>query len=476
MKWKLTGRYLFSILSIVLIVIIVNTLMVIGILLYQHRTGLEEVSSDSAERFTREFSQYMRLENDEPVVTEAGLQALSAYGAWLQILDGSGHVVSAYDAPDTASTHYSPVELVHKYKYMDDEFNTYFLGGYETYSYIVGIPYSQESRFVFTLNFGSFLSQASRALLVMIIVDVLIAAAIGLLFSSVLSKPVHAIIERIAQLKQRNFAPSRPKRPGVYTPVFDNLNDVSRTLQQHEEERLKLERMRSEWISNVSHDLKTPLASIQGYAELLGEEGIDGAERLEYAGVIERQSIYMKELIEDLNLTMRLRSHDLPMQLQDTRIEPFVRELVIDVLNDPQFKDRDLTFDSEAPELRLPVDQHLMKRALLNFVHNALIHSGEASSVTVKVSDTCVTIADNGHGIPEEEQTQVFDRYYRGTHTLDTRGTGLGMAIARDIIEAHGMAVELTSQEGKGTVVKVRWNGAAGEGSTALLPQPGHQV
>ena len=457
MKWKLTGRYLFSILSIVFIVIVVNTLMVFGMIFFQHQTVNEDVSSDSAERFVREFGQYLSLEQEMPVLSEEGRQALEAYGAWIQILDNHGYVISSYLAPDTASEHYSAMEIVHKYKYMDDEFNTYFLGDYQDFSYIVGIQYSQERRFVFSMDFGSFLSTASQALLAILIVDVLIAAVIGLLFSSILSRPIHSMIERIAHLKQRNFEVSHPKRPGIYTSVFANLNDVSDTLQQHEEERAKLEKLRNEWISNVSHDLKTPLASIQGYAELLREAEMTPQERLEYAGVIERQSIYMKELLQDLNLTMRLRNQDLPLQLQDTRIEPFVRELVIDVLNDPQFGGRDLEFSSNAQALVLPVDQHLMKRALLNFTHNALIHSGESAAVTVSVHATHLTIADNGQGIPAEEQEQIFERYYRGSHTTNTRGTGLGMAIGRDIVAAHGMTVELTSEVGQGTTVTVRW-------------------
>lgn len=454
MKWKLTGRYLFSIISIVLIVIIVNTLMIIGILVYQHSSGIEDVTSDSAETFTRGFSQYMMVENEEPAISQEGRQALEEFGAWLQVLDNSGQVLSSYLAPDTVSNHYSPMEIVHKYKYMDDEFNTYFLGEYEGYSYIVGIPNSDDQRVVFTIDVASILSYASKFLLVIIILDLSIAAVIGLLFSSKLTKPVHSMIERISQLKHRNFKAQHPKKPGIYKSVFANLNDVSETLKEHEEERLKLDKMRDEWISNVSHDLKTPLAAIQGYAELLRSEEVPSHERLEYAEVIERQSIYMTDLFDDFNLTMRLRNQKMPLKLKETRIESLVREIVIDLLNDPQFKDHDISFSSKTQELKLPIDQHLMKRAILNFVYNAIIHNEDNVAVSITITDEFISIEDNGKGISGNLE-QIFDRYYRGTNTKNIKGTGLGMAIARDIIEAHGASVELASQIGKGTIIKI---------------------
>lgn len=460
MKWKLTGRYLFSILSIVFIVIFVNTLIFIGLIIYQQTKGFEDNPSDSAETFTRNFSTFLQLENEQPVISQVGKQALEEYGAWIQILDGAGQVLSSFRAPDTASSHYTPMEIVHKYKYMDDEFNTYFLGEYKGFSYIIGIPYSKEHRVVFTIDVALVLSFASKSLLAIVIIDLLIAAFIGLLFSSILTKPVNAIVERIAQLKLRNFKTQHQGKPGIYKSVFSNLNDVSETLMKYEQERLKLENMRNEWISNVSHDLKTPLASIQGYAELLRNEEVLAQERLEYAEVIERQSIYMNDLLNDFILTVRLRNQEMPLQLQETRIEALVRELIIDLLNELPFKDRDITFTSEASDLKLSIDQHLMKRALLNFIYNALIHNEEDIAVSVIITNDFIFIEDNGKGIAEEDLDQVFERYYRGTHTKNSRGTGLGMAISRDIIEAHGMSVEIESHDGKGTTIKISYKSA----------------
>lgn len=458
MKWKLTARYLISILSIVFIVLIVNTIILLGLLIYQPFQNKEASENSSGETFARTFSQYLALEDNRPYTTEKGKTALEEFGAWLQILDDDGDVISSYQTPSHVATNYTPIDLIHKYKYMDDEFNTYFISEYEGYSYLIGVPNSSEKREVFMLNPATIMTYGSRFFGVIIIVDLMIAAVIGFLFSTILTKPVNQIIERINELKERQFHTEKPKRPGIYNRVFANLNNVSTTLQEHEKERMKLEKMRNDWISNVSHDIKTPLASIRGYAELLDHDEVSSHERLKYAEVIERQSLYMKELLDDFNLTMRLRNRDIPLERQDTNMEDFVREIVIDLLNDPQFHSSQIHFESDNSELSWKIDQHLMKRALLNFIYNALIHNDENIEVFVTVTKDAITISDNGKGISTEDQTQVFERYYRGTNTGHIRGTGLGMAIARDIIVAHGGEVELTSQVGKGTNIKISFN------------------
>ena len=453
MKWKLTGSYLVSILAIVAIVVILNVIILVTLLINQ-RTGIDDVESSSGETFTRTFNQYMTLEDGEPVVSPDGVRALEANNAFLQVLDESGRVVSDIDAPTTAPDAYSPIELIHIYKYKDDDLVLYFIGEFEDYSYLVGFPEATEGRIVTMIDPQSVLAYLSKAGLILLIVDLAVAALIGLAFSSILTKPVYRLTERIAQLKARDFSTVEPKRPGMYRPVFANLNDVSETLTTYESEREELETRRKEWMSNVSHDLKTPLASIQGYAELLDDRDLEEAERRQYAEVIERQALYMKELIDDFNLTMRLQHGDFPLETIETGLEPFVRELVIDVLNDARFSERDISFASTDAATR-NIDRHFMKRALLNFLYNALLHNDDTVAVRVTVAHDTITIQDDGTGIDAKDLPYIFERYYRGTNTTDALGSGLGMAISRDIIKAHGGTVTVTSERGSGTTIRI---------------------
>jgi signal transduction histidine kinase len=224
--------------------------------------------------------------------------------------------------------------------------------------------------------------------------------------------------------------------------------------------------------------MKTPLASIHGYAELMQDSVKDLTEEelYEYTSIINRQSKYMSDLIDDLNLTMRLRNKKLPLLLEDVNIVGLIREMTIDLLNDPQFGNRNVEFVANVDKAVHKVDKKLLKRAIVNFINNALVHNNEKVLVRIQIDKvyphcgqeqksnnistasafhTQITIADNGRGISSKDMDQVFERYYRGTNTTSTHGTGLGMAIARDIILAHNGTVDLKSSENKGTTITI---------------------
>ncbi|MEY9865281.1 sensor histidine kinase [Peribacillus sp. RS7] len=460
MKWKLTRRFLGSVVTIVVIVGIVNTILLLS-LLFVHFDTEEE----SAENFSRSFSQYVELIDGKPMVNEEGLEKLRNTNAWIQFLNDKGEQVAAYYTPQKLPTVYSPVEIVQMYKYKEiDAETTVFAGEAHDFSYFVGVKDRGIGRYVLSYNYVHILNYINIILLLFLTVDIIIALVIGLLFGKRLTTPLNTLIEGIQQLRERRFKKmSIPK--GVYEDVFHNMNELSVKLDQYEKERDLLDKMREEWISNVSHDMKTPLASIHGYTELMKDNATDltPQELYEFSSIINRQSTYMKDLLDDLNLTMRLRNQRLPLQFEDVEIVGFIREMTIELLNDSQLGDRQVEFEANVDMAKHKVDKKLLKRAIFNFIYNALVHNEENVIVQIQIDDirleselhTKITITDNGRGIPSEDLEQVFERYYRGTNTASTHGTGLGMAIARDIILAHNGKLDLTSVENKGTTITI---------------------
>jgi len=460
MKWKLTRRFLGSVVTIVVIVGIVNTILLLC-LLFVHFDTEEE----SAENFSRSFSQYVELIDDKPMVNEEGLEKLRNNNAWIQFLNDKGEQVAAYYTPQKLQTVYSPVEIVQMYKYKEiDAETTVFVGEAHDFSYFVGVKDRGIGRYVMSYNYVHLLKYINIILLLFLTVDIIIALVIGLLFGKRLTTPLNTLIEGIQQLRERRFKKmSIPK--GVYEDVFHNMNELSVKLDQYEKERDQLDQMREEWISNVSHDMKTPLASIHGYTELMKDNATEltPQELYEFTSIINRQSVYMKNLLDDLNLTMRLRNQRLPLQFEDVDIVGFIREMTIELLNDSQFGDRQVEFEANVDKAIHKVDKNLLKRAIFNFIYNSLVHNDENVVVKIQIDDigpqselhTKITIADNGRGIPDKDLEQVFERYYRGTNTASTHGTGLGMAIARDIILAHKGKIDLTSVENKGTTITI---------------------
>ncbi|MFD4819140.1 sensor histidine kinase [Peribacillus butanolivorans] len=477
MKWKLTRRFLGSVVTIVVIVGIVNTILLLCLLFYRamHNFGTEEVS---AENFSRTFSQYVELQDNKPMVNEEGLEKLQDNKAWIQFLNNKGEQVAAFYTPQNLQTVYSPIEIVQMYKYKEiDAETTVFVGEAHNFSYFVGVKEQKIGRYVITYDYAKVFKYINILLLLFLIVDIIIALVIGFLFGKRLTTPLNTLIEGIQQLRERRFK-KMPIPKGVYEDVFSNMNELSVKLDQYEKERDQLDQMREEWISNVSHDMKTPLASIHGYAELMKDSSTDltPQELYEYTSIINRQSKYMKDLLDDLNLTMRLRNQQLPLQFEDVNIVGFIREMTIELLNDSSFGDRQVEFEANVDKAMHKVDKKLLKRAIFNFIYNALVHNDEHVVVNIRIDNiylqggqeqkssnistasvfhTQITIADNGRGIPSKDLEQVFERYYRGTNTTSTHGTGLGMAIARDIILAHNGKIDLTSVENKGTTITI---------------------
>lgn len=456
MKWRLTARFLLSILSIVIIVIFVNTAILFGLILYQQFNKFNDATADTEEIFVREFQQYIDVSNGLPSVSKEGLQQLHQRNAWIQLLDVNGQVTDAYFEPQEALSHYAPIDLIQVYKYKEfDVDTTVYVGSKDNINYLIGIKGSGVSRYVVHLSGASTLQLIGKYGLLIIIADLLVATLVGWLFGRTLTKPLYAMIERIQHLKNHKHLPIKVPK-GLYRPVFENLSEVSSELAAHEQERKRLEMMREEWISNVSHDMKTPLTSIRGYAELLNDRNLSPSDRTEYAQIIEKQSLHMQELLDDLNLTMRLRHQQLPLTLTEVNMVQFMREIVIDTLNTPPYEQANIDFDATAEVILHSIDEHFMRRAVVNFLYNALLHNPPDVNVHVTVDTNTITIADNGRGISAEDLAHIFERYYRGTNTEQIQGTGLGTAIARDIIEAHGGTVTILSEEQKGTTVTIQ--------------------
>ena len=455
MKWRLTAQFLLSVLSIAIIVIFVNTAIFISLFFYQQSTNFQSQEISNTEKFVRDFGQYIHSNNGEISFDDEGLQLLKEQHAWIQILNQNGEMIGGHNVPDNALTHYTPLDLIQTYKYREiDQKTTVYIGGKDELSYLIGIQDSNASRVIWHLSISSFLQLLGKFGLAIVIADLLVTALIGWFFGRALTKPLYALIEQIQHLKNRKHTQVKTPK-GLYKPVVSNLNEVSRELAAHDLERKSLEIMREEWISNVSHDMKTPLASIRGYSELLREGNLTKSEQAEYARIIEKQSLHMQDLLDDLNLTMRLRHQQLPLQLQDTNIVHFVREIVIDTLNMPQYEHANIEFDAFADSITHNIDAHFMRRAIVNFLSNALLHNPHDVEIKVHVDTDSITISDNGKGIAEKDLDHIFERYYRGTNTEHTLGTGLGTAIARDIIEAHGGIVSITSKENEGTTVSI---------------------
>lgn len=469
MKWKLTGRYLLSVVLIVVIVIIMNIFVLIGLNIQQMESKgpLLYSQESSAVSFARSFASEIIVSPSGISITDHGKTELQNMQAWIQVLDEDGKVLYGYHVPEDAKTKYTPMDIIQTYKYVEKEtLSTVFVGekveSNYRYSYLLGFKDSYLQRYVLTYDYRVVGRTIKIGTLILIAVDGFVALCIAYIFSKKLTRPLHALINGIKQLAHKNYHVYYESK-GIYKDVFHNINVLSHNLQASEQERKKLDQMKEEWIGNISHDIKTPLASIQGYAEMMKDKDYQFSieEMRDYAEIIESKSLYLRDVIEDLNLSTRLKNKKMMLNKKNVNMVGLVRNVVIDTLNDARYANRNIGFHCSNEVINIDVDEILIRRAVGNLIYNAIVHNDEQVAIQVEVKksslDVWICVEDNGKGIREEELQRIFDRYYRGTNTGELhKGSGLGMAITHDIVKVHGGEVNVVSELHHGTRIEIR--------------------
>ena len=464
MKWKITGRFIVTVVLVAIIVIIINiiagTIIIINGNVHKMDT-INGISYYSPEDFTRKFEEHLIKNNEKVVIDNDGKKVLQQKSYWIQVLDEGGSEVYSYLKPVKVQSHYTPLDLIQKYKYASsDSMSTILISEKEfdnkRYSYIIGVPMNTLNRNIISYNFENSRRSFQVGVNIILVIDALIALFFGYLFSKRLTKPLVNIIDDVNSLSEGEYNLKREEE-GIYKEVYHNINNLSSKLRSNEEDRKRLDEMREEWISNISHDIKTPLVSVKGYAEILSNEEYDCTkeEVREYSKIIEEKSNYIKDLIDDLNLSTRLKNKALTLNLQNINIVSLTRGVVIDILNNPQTSNVSIDFLPSREVIEKEVDEILLKRVITNILYNSIVHNDENVNIKVKVEKkdkVYISIMDDGKGIKKEELDHIFERYYRGTNTGKRhKGSGLGMAIAKDIINAHNGSINMESEIGVGT-------------------------
>jgi len=220
----------------------------------------------------------------------------------------------------------------------------------------------------------------------------------------------------------------------------------------------EIARLKSDFVANVSHDLKTPLALIRMFAETLEMDRVpDERRRREYYGVLTRESERLSRLIDNVLDFSRIESGRQRYEITAGPVEPIVHE-VVESFRHPMEQQGFVVETAIAPDLPdVPLDGEAMKQALANLVDNAMKYSGDRRHIRVSArrdgGGVAVEVADEGIGIPVSERARIFEKFYRigQSETQGRRGSGVGLALVKHIVEAHGGRVTVDGRPGEGT-------------------------
>jgi signal transduction histidine kinase len=239
----------------------------------------------------------------------------------------------------------------------------------------------------------------------------------------------------------------------------------------------ELARLRTHFVSNVSHELKTPLALIRMFGETL-ESGLvtDAGKQREFHGIIRRESERLTHLINNVLDTARIEAGARRFELLSTDLVPLARETVDAYAPFFTRLGFDVRIDLPAGPVTIAMDRDAVAQALVNLLQNAIKYSKESRHVSVAVTTTgdqaCLAVTDRGIGIPAAEIPRIFDQYYRipAEGAGDPPGSGLGLAIARHVMAAHGGRIEVTSAPGEGSTFTLVFPLGGAHSPVALEP------
>ncbi|WML33345.1 HAMP domain-containing sensor histidine kinase [Clostridium sp. OS1-26] len=408
--------------------------------------------------FTSNFYKKINFQGGKPQLTDEAISDLKKYKLSFQIIDKDGYVILGYNEPQEALKHYTPIDVVQLYKTGGSARNyTMFVGSVnnngEKWTYIIGFP-AKISKVVMYFNYNNFL-KIKLVMLGLFVLIILLVAVYGIWMNHILSN----IISGIRRLASNAYVPMKEK--GMYKDVFYSLNLLDNKLKVSEDERKRNETLREEWVANISHDLKTPLSPIKGYAEILTDYEYDVMPQdvKKYGEIILRNAKNVETIVENLNFTYQLKNGMLPTNRKEGNIVRLLKEVIINILNHPEYKERNIIFNCTENRVNFNFDNTLLNRAFTNLLYNSVIHNATDTIIKVSIKEEdkiYIRIEDNGKGMAEKELKKLFERYYRGTNSsVSVKGSGLGMAIAKQIIEAHEGEINVKSVPNIGTSIYI---------------------
>ncbi len=365
----------------------------------------------------------------------------------MMISNESGNVLWNYKLPSELPQHYTPGDVAEMTRWYLQEYPV-FVSNQSDELLVIGYPKDSFWKISAYKTFASIkidiLGLVSLFLLNIVIVLILFVHNSRKVEKSI--KPILTGIEEISAGKNTQLV-----EHGELAEINTKLNKVAITLQQRD-------MARANWISGISHDIRTPLSMVLGYSSSLETNNTLSEEQQEKVAAIRQQAAKIKYLIEDLNLTAKLEYDMQPLRVEKIHLVELARQVVCEFLDsnlDSAFS-IDFITDSDSELLYINGDETLLKRAITNLIQNSIGHNPSGCEITVSVScnnqNATVIIADNGIGISalKLKELNTKTHYMESTDEKLNLRHGLGVLLVRQIVDAHHGVIKIESEPQKG--------------------------
>lgn len=239
----------------------------------------------------------------------------------------------------------------------------------------------------------------------------------------------------------------------------DEVGELARSFHDMAAELKQIEGMRQDFVSNVSHEIQSPLTSIAGFSKALRKDTLSAEERSRYFDIIETECKRLSRLSDNLLQLASLESNHHPFRPKTFLLDEQLRNVILAC--EPQWSVKAIEFDLSLPNLRIVGDEDQLGQVWMNLIGNAIKFTPEGGRIRVRIrpdpESVHVEISDTGIGISEEDQARIFDRFYKADRSRqrENGGSGLGLSIASRIVALHEGTIAVKSMPGKGTTFTV---------------------
>ncbi|MEK5491005.1 HAMP domain-containing sensor histidine kinase [Paenibacillus sp. FSL R7-0297] len=321
----------------------------------------------------------------------------------------------------------------------------------------IGLPFEMNGH-----RYALFLKPLYKGALLRLKNSLILALALALFIGSMLYviaihwlvKPIKRLTVMTTRIAEGHFEERVPDKRQ------DEIGELARSFNRMSAELSQVEQLRKEFVSNVSHEIQSPLTSIKGFAAAIRDNRLPEEQNRRYLNIIEEESGRLAQLSSKLLHLSALESMQSPLNVREYELDQQIRKVFLSL--QPQWLGKSLEINlSDLQPVRIAGDEHQLEQVWHNLLSNSVKYTPSGGEISVSAEEAAgqVTLVfrDNGQGISEEDLPRIFDRFYMGDKSRDrsVKSSGLGLSIVRKIVELHGGTIAVQSRSGEGTIVTV---------------------
>lgn len=296
------------------------------------------------------------------------------------------------------------------------------------------------------VDFSQSTATPGKTILLMSVITTVLGVMITIVTSRVYMNPVNRIISGMNRLASGDFkARLSFGKPISEHPAFIEISDSFNTMAQELE---STEMLRSDFINNFSHEFKTPIVSIVGFAKLLKNGNLSQEQQREYLSVIERESVRLSAMATNvLNMT-KVENQTILTDVDCFNLSEQIRSSVL--LLEGKWSPKNISFDMDFNEYTIEASEELLKQVWINLIDNAIKFSPEGGLIEMAVTEAgdqlAVSVTNRGREITPEQQKKIWNKFYQADESHATEGNGIGLALVKRIVELHDGQITVESE------------------------------